>query len=542
MKRRKADPQLRATVDRLLLSATVDAGFRVPHDAWKHIKPGRHPTPDEFVGHEKVWKRIAKRLGFDHQKKIQQLPPVIGGRRRYHHRPLTTWRLPGRKGSITFTPDKMEALSWNRMKTKRHRAMPRIYDVFEVKLSGKDPMWAIHHDTLSWPPDKDWLLFLDTFFRWRSMQYGGLRPAEPEDLQEFLEYVAAVDIPEIYDPSEVRRRGAEQILPFMPKGKGTQLEKVRRQVWRDRNLDQKVKWAKSVLRFLKSNNVKHRDLDPSNLGKTTRGKTVITNIAESRSRGRRTGRTGRISGTGGAPTKPINVNRDGPFGPSVVAPLLRTAQACEHLLDPSSPLLESVQIFSGGDRRVFGLIHLCPHKRAVVLEAAFHMGFDPETIRRGLEKLEKFARMHGGKCRKIYDAVVTKLGGTPSPAPSGDGLSLLEIVASMTSADVNKSLSAMLDDSNTVSSAVLAQNKLLARVMRRDRTVRAAVFLASNNLPATVVNGYLGIEAIRGMVKIAYLSDKAGGQAAKLFSKVQRVLDRRMVNEGADYSPTDRLA
>jgi hypothetical protein len=50
-----------------------------------------------------------------------------------------------------------------------------------------------------------------------------------------------------------------------------------------------IAWAKDALAFLHKNHVKFRDLDPSNLGKTMDGRTVITNIAESRSgpKGRR---------------------------------------------------------------------------------------------------------------------------------------------------------------------------------------------------------------------------------------------------------------
>lgn len=511
---------------------SVDAAFAKPHDAWKHVKKGKLEVPDEFIGHEKLWRHIArKKLGVDPGKGVHQLPPVIGGRRRYHHRPLTTWKLPGRGGSVTFTPDEMEAKSWNRMKSKRHPAMPVIYNVFEIRRRGKKKVWAIQHATLAWPPDHDWYLFIDTFFRWRAMQHDALKPAEPYDVQEFLEFIM---VPDVSDERTIQRRRAEDVLPFKVKHKRrTKIDKVREQVWDDPGLMTKVKWAKSTIAFLKNNKVKHRDLDPSNLGKTMRGKTVVTNIAESRSRGGKTGRVGRVSG--GAPSMPLPVNESGsPFGPSTVAPLLRTAQACEHLLDPEAPLLESVHIFSGGDRRTYGLIHMCRHKRAVVLEAAFKIGFDPETLKRGMDKLSKFAMYHGGKARKIHSAVSSRMGGNVSASFSVQPLDAAPIIATLTHAEIAEALSRMLDESN-VTEASNPQRRVLTKTAYRDRDLRTALFLASNNLPATVVQGWLGVRAIRGMAKLAYLSEKSGGQAAKLYPKVQAMLDSRM-------QPLNRLA
>jgi len=505
----------------------VSSAFKVPHDAWKHIKHGNLDQPDEFVEHPKMWKRIAKRLGIDPERGVRQRAPVIGGRRRYHHRPLTTWELPKQAGSITLTPDKMEGKAWNRMKSKRHPAMPVVHDVFEVRLRGKKPMWAIHHDTLRWPPEQDWLLFVDTFFRWRAMQYGGLRPADPEDVQEFLEYVAAVDEPSVYDPSEVRRRRPDQAIPFAKKERGDHLMKARQSVWRDPGLERKVRWAKSILSFLKQNNVKHRDLDPSNLGKTRRGKTVVTNIAESRSKGRNTGRTGRISGSG-APSRPIPINdHDNHFGPSKVAPLLRTAQAYSFLIEgPDAPLLESSAFLSGGTRRTVGLIHLCPYKRAALLEAAFGIGFPEETVRKGLKKLEELANYHGEKAWHVYEVCKKRLAGFEFTRAVEGAVDLEPVIASLTRSEIARAINQMLDKPNTVQAGV-RQRHVLARIVFRDRDLRTALLLASNDVPATVVPGWLAVRALRGMAKFGYLADKSGGQTAQISPLVCEVLDSR---------------
>jgi len=81
--------------------------------------------------------------------------------------------------------------------------------------------------------------------------------------------------------------------------------------------------------------------------------------------------------------------------------------------------------------------------------------------------------------------------------------------------------------------ATESQSQVLANTMQQDRDLRSAVFLAANLLPATVVQGRLGVRAVRGMVKLAYLSDKGGGLAAKMYPKVQVILESRMQRENA---------
>ena len=250
--------------------------------------------PYELVGHENLWNKVAKRLKFDPSRGVSQQAPVIGGRRRYHHRPLTTWRLPNRKGDLTITTDPMEAKSWNRIKRRRHIAMPRIKDVFKLELNDGKEYWAILHEPLTYPPDDDWYLFIDTFFRWRAMSKDALKPAQPSDVREFLEWVLDV---EGSDKKAHRRRRQDAVVPFdMGQKREKKIQKVKEAIWRDPGLRDKVKWAMKTLKFLKDNHVKHADLDPSNLGKTLKGRTVITNIAESRSQGKNIGRTGRVSG------------------------------------------------------------------------------------------------------------------------------------------------------------------------------------------------------------------------------------------------------
>lgn len=235
--------------------------FRTPHDAWKKIRKGRVPFPAEFVGHEKMWAKVADRLGLKPGQVLEQRAPVIGGRLRYHHRPLTSWRLPGSKGTLTLTTDEMEAKSWNRLKGKRSAYTPLIKDVFEVRFSDGAQFWAIHHENLTFPPPPDWLLFVDTFFRWRAMAKDALKPAVPEDLDTFLLWISKDE------GAPQRRRRQEAAIPFKLRQKRNEkIDEVKSKISSDSSLHLKVKWAKAALKFLKANAVKHRDLDPSNLG------------------------------------------------------------------------------------------------------------------------------------------------------------------------------------------------------------------------------------------------------------------------------------
>ncbi len=267
--------------------------FPKPHDGWKKLKKGRLPHPSEFDNHESMWERIAERLGIKPGAQVIHVAPVIGGRRRYAARPLSTWKLPQNKGQLTLTTDRMEAMSWNRLKSKRHPAMPKIKDVFQVDRSGEPPIWAIHHEELTFPPADDWYLFVDTFFRWRAMAKDALKPAKPQDLAEFMEWIVS---PETGDAKAQNRNNTGAVLPFAIKQKREdKIDMVRKRLLMDGTLEKKLKWAKSTLNFLKTASVSHRDLDPSNLGATKRaGRVVVTNIAESRSQGKKTGRIGRV--------------------------------------------------------------------------------------------------------------------------------------------------------------------------------------------------------------------------------------------------------
>lgn len=387
----------------------VAADFKRPHDGWKGLKTGVQPLPQPLEGHERAWAKIATRLGINGSRGVTQLAPVIGGRRRYHHRPLTSWLLPDKKTTLTLTTDKLEGQSWNRLKNKRHPAMPRVSDVFELRLTGvRASLWAIVHERLTWPVDPDWDVFVDTFFRWRAMQKDALKPAQPEDLEGFLRFI--ID-PEKSDPVTVRRRRVETALPFkMMNDRRADIAARRRAVWKDAGLQQKIAWAKSTLKFLRANKVRHRDLDPSNLAKTLKGRTVVTNVAESRSKGTKIGRVGRVSSA----ADPVAHD---PFGPTPAAPALRTAQAINMLLDPEAPLMEQLQILSTETRNLNMQIHQDADMRAAVQEAAFKVGYPQDTILRGLEKLTDLAERSGGKAAALAETCLAKLAPTMSLPP-----------------------------------------------------------------------------------------------------------------------------
>jgi len=510
-----------------------------PHDAWKKLRSGKLATPTEFEGHEKVWKRIAKRLGFDYGGGVTQKAPVIGGRKRYHHRPLTTWRLPGKVGHLTLTTDPMEAKSWNRLKGKRHPAMPRVKDVFEIKLTGGDKYWAIHHEALTWPPKTDWYVFIDTFFRWRAMSKDALKPAKPSDLKEFLEWVL---IPEEADAKAQKRRRQEAIIPFkMKKKRDTKIEQARKVIWEDPGLQQKIKWAKSTLKFLKSNNIKHADLDPSNLGKTPKGRTVVTNIAESRSRGKNIGRIGRVAAkvsAAGAPNSESALPRkrisDSPFGPGIVPDILQTVQACHSLLNPDAPVVTSVHMLSGSGRKTFGLIHLDRHMRIAVLEAAYGLGLPPSSVAKGLKRLKGFADFHGEKAWKIYREVSKKLGSktgevsaamttTPKRRPA---INFQKLSASLSGREMVEALSNLLDDAHAVSATVQQSpaRVALARPIYKDQDARLAVFLASNGIPLAATSDSIRASATKGLRKLRNSVPKMGRQGGELFNATLKVL------------------
>lgn len=378
----------------------------IPHDAWKNIPKGKQPLPEPFVGHEPLWAKIATRLKANQSKGVTQIAPIIGGRRRYHHRPMSSWLLPNGR-VLTITPDKMEAEAWLRLKGKKTVATPVIYDVFKVELSAagnrKRSAYAIVHERLYWPASPDWVLFVDTFFRWRAMQKDALKPANTKDVAQFIKFIQE---PAATDPKTVRRRSVERAVPFSTMNERRKdIAQRRRGIRKDPNLDKKIKWATSVLTFLQKNKVKHRDLDPSNLARTAKGRAVVTNIAESRSRGKPTG-----------PLKRVRAATD-PFASNSARRSMRTARAVAQLLDPEAPPLESTQLFSSEMRFVIGLCHQDRDMRTAVQEAAYREGgFTPGSLLRGLKKLSQMAKLHGGRFFRLYTIVKQRLGRKVSAA------------------------------------------------------------------------------------------------------------------------------
>lgn len=282
----------------LMKAGKVSAmAFKKPFDGWKNLKPGKLPTPVELEDSPVLWASIAKRVGHDPDKGIEMRAPIIGGRRRYHHRPLRSYDLSNHR-TITLTTDELEAKTWNNLKSKRHPAMPRIYDVFSVRKKGdqKAQLWAVVHEQLAWPVPEDWDLFMDTFFRWRAMEKDALQPAKASDLEEFLRFI--ID-PEKSDPKTVKRNRAEEAMGFdFAQEHRDDVAQRRTSIYTQKDLEGKVKWAKSALQYLRQNKVQFRDFDPSNLAITKQGdRVVITNLAESRSAPARTGRTGRVKGS-----------------------------------------------------------------------------------------------------------------------------------------------------------------------------------------------------------------------------------------------------
>jgi GNAT superfamily N-acetyltransferase len=280
-----------------------------PYDGWKDLKPGKLATPIELEDAEGLWKAIAERIGHDPEKGVEMRAPIIGGRRRYHHRPLRSYHLSNDR-TLTLTTDELEAKTWNNLKAKRHPAMPRVYDTFSVKKKGEKEakLWAIVHEQLVWPIEENWNLFVDSFFKWRAMEREALSPAKATDLEGFLRWV--ID-PEQADPSTTQKNRIEVVLPWkMTRQRRDDVADRRKKLFALPDLEEKIKWAKSALQYLKQNKVKFRDFDPSNLAMTKKGdRVVITNLAESRSIPTKTGRTGRVKGSASstAPVRGVTV-------------------------------------------------------------------------------------------------------------------------------------------------------------------------------------------------------------------------------------------
>jgi serine/threonine protein kinase len=267
-----------------------------PYDGWKNLKTGKLAAPVELEDADGLWKAIADRIGHDPEKGVEMRAPIIGGRRRYHHRPLRSYHLSNDR-TLTLTTDELEAKTWNNLKAKRHPAMPRIYDVFSVKKKGEKEakLWAVVHEQLYWPIEENWNLFVDSFFKWRAMEREALSPAKSTDLEGFLRWV--ID-PEQADPKTTQKHRIEVVLPWkMTRQRRDDVADRRKKLFALPDLEAKIKWAKSALKYLHQNKVKFRDFDPSNLAMTKKGnRVVITNLAESRSIPTKTGRTGRVKG------------------------------------------------------------------------------------------------------------------------------------------------------------------------------------------------------------------------------------------------------
>lgn len=376
-----------------------------PHDAWKNISKGTQALPEPFVGHEALWAKVAARLKIAPSRGVVQLAPVIGGRRRYHHRPMSSWLLPNKR-VLTITPDKMEAEAWLRLKGKKLVATPVIYDVFKIELSAprsrKKSAYAVVHERLYWPASPDWVLFVDTFFRWRAMQKDALRPANPKDIDQFLLFLRE---PKATDPKTIRRRSVERAVMFDTMNERRRdIAQRRRAILKDPNLSKKIKWAAAVLTFLKQNKVKHRDLDPSNLARTTKGRAVVTNIAESRSRGKPTGPLKRVKASRVAAAMDPFANYSSPHP-------MRTARAVAMLLEPDAPPLDSMQLFSSEMRFVIGLVHQDKDMRAAVQEAAYRKGAATAgSLLHGLKRLARMSKLHGGRFFRLYAIVKRRLG------------------------------------------------------------------------------------------------------------------------------------
>lgn len=265
-----------------------------PYDkGWTDFPTGNVETPTPLKDSPTLWAKIAERTGHEMSKGVQQRAPVLGGRRRIQKtRPITSWFLSNGK-ILTITQDELEAKIWNNLKSKRHTSLPKIFDVFSIKSNDGVARWGIVHEMITWPPPKDWELFVDTFFRWRAMEKDrALHPASPDDLERFLRFI--IDS-EKSDPLTVKKKEVESVLPWkMTRERRNDVTDRRKELIRVKGLEDMIRWAKDALKFFHSQKVKFRDLDPSNLAVTPQGRVVITNVAESGSSPARTKKTGLV--------------------------------------------------------------------------------------------------------------------------------------------------------------------------------------------------------------------------------------------------------
>jgi transcription initiation factor TFIIIB Brf1 subunit/transcription initiation factor TFIIB len=347
-------------------------------DAWKHVKSGRQEMPPLFEGRSALWETLAKRVGHSSDNGVVQQYPVIGGRRRYHHRPLTSWKLSNRR-TLTLTSDEMEAKVWNKMKGKNVLSFPTIWDVFSVSPKDAEKVWAIVHEPITYPIPADWEFFVDSLFKWRAMQHGGLAPVREDDIVDFLRYILD---PEVADPKTLKRARVEHVLPWKTtKSRRKETDTTRTQLLRDQTLQEKVQWAKAAIKYLAQAGVKFRDFDPSNLGVTDKGEVVIVNVAESRSLPTTTGRMGKISGS--------------------VGDLQRTASAINVLLEGEETTTMSP--LSGETRYLLSLVHEYEPARDLVTCVAF--GGNPIDRQAAADYINELARRFGGKANKLAKAI-----------------------------------------------------------------------------------------------------------------------------------------
>ena len=353
----------------------MSAAFAKPVDAWKNISKTKSDHPPMFDGQSPLWESLSKRIGHDSNSGVLQQFPVIGGRRRYHHRPLSSWKLSNGK-VLTITSDEMEGKVWNRLKGKNNDAFPRIYDVFSVAPANAEKQWAIVHEAMTYPIPDDWEFFVDSFFKWRAMQHGGLHPTKEEDIVDFLRYVLD---PEVANPKTLKRARTEAVLPWaMTKSRRKATDTTRTQLLRDQTLQQKIQWAKAVIKFLSQNKILFRDFDPSNLGLTKDG-VVVTNLAESRSGPAKSGRMGKVSGSADT--------------------LQKTASALNILFEGEP--ISTLEVFSSETRLLLSLIHEHEPARLLIWYAAFGDKADAATLREGMLYLRDLSKRVGGKATKL---------------------------------------------------------------------------------------------------------------------------------------------
>jgi hypothetical protein len=319
--------------------------------------------PTELENRPDLWVKLSTRIGHDVDGPVTPKAAVIGGQRRYHHWPLSTYDL-GDGRSVTITTSPKEASAWMALKGSSNPAFPKIYDV--VRLPGK--LFAITHETLSWPVDEGWRLFVDTMFKWRAMEKGSLHPVTQQDMEDFLRFL--ID-PRLTDKKTIKKDRIEDIIPFdLAVGRRAEIDLVRKQLMNGSQLEDKIAWAKSALKLLGGLGIPFEDFDPSNLGKTKDGRTVIVNLGE--------------SGDAKADV------------PIMASTMLKTSQALNALLGEGGPDLTDYLFLSEEMRYILQMVVAHPYVRSTV-EWMAEMAPRPseEDLVRAKEYLNKGAQKHG---------------------------------------------------------------------------------------------------------------------------------------------------